>query len=119
MEPCAPNVLGSNTTDGVDFDTYNISSRLTAGDTTAQTTYASGGDLVLLSVQIISVTNNPVADLTITKSHTGDFSAGQQNTFNLTATNTGPLATDIDTVVAGDQLPTGMTLLFTNVAKRR
>jgi fimbrial isopeptide formation D2 family protein/uncharacterized repeat protein (TIGR01451 family) len=85
------NGLGSNTTYGVDFDTYDISSRLTAGDTTAQTTYASGGDLVLLSAQIISVTNNPVADLTITKSHTGNFSAGQQNTFNLTAINTGPL----------------------------
>ncbi|MEM7077187.1 MAG: hypothetical protein AAF513_01040 [Pseudomonadota bacterium] len=86
------NSLGTNTTYGVDLDTYDISSLLAAGDTSATTTYASGGDLVILSLEIISVTNTPAADVGVTKAAGGTFVAGQNGTFGLIVSNAGPAA---------------------------
>lgn len=77
---------------GADFDVYDISSLLRAGDNSASTTYSSGGDLVLLSLQIISVTNTAAADLSLNKSHTGNFSTGAPSAFSLVVTNAGPSA---------------------------
>lgn len=75
---------------GTDFDVYDLSSLLRAGDSSATTTYSSGGDLVLLSLQIISVTNTAAADLSISKTHTGNFSTGAPSAFSLTVSNAGP-----------------------------
>ncbi|MCR9278628.1 MAG: hypothetical protein NXH85_11690 [Pseudomonadaceae bacterium] len=75
---------------GADFDVYDLSSLLRAGDSSATTTYSSGGDLVLLSLQIISVTNTAAADLSIDKSHTGNFSTGAPGAFSLVVSNAGP-----------------------------
>jgi uncharacterized repeat protein (TIGR01451 family) len=50
-----------------------------------------------------------VSDLTITKTHTGNFTQGQLGaTYTLTATNSGTLAT-VGTVSVTDTLPTGLT----------
>ncbi|KJH70557.1 GEVED domain-containing protein [Aliterella atlantica] len=47
-------------------------------------------------------------DLTITKTHVGNFSKGGSNTYTLTATNSGTVATT-GTVTLSDTLPTGLT----------
>jgi uncharacterized repeat protein (TIGR01451 family) len=79
-----------NNSYGVDFDTYNISAYLTAGATSATTTYSSGGDRVLLSAEIISNTNTPVADLGITMGYSGTMEPGQTVTYTLNVSNNGP-----------------------------
>ncbi len=86
---------------GLDFDTYNVSSFLTAGDTSATTTYSSGQDLVFLSAQVVSVTNTPVSDLSITNSDgAASVQAGNNTSYTLTVKNNGPNATSGTTSVS-------------------
>src|SRR5690606_6106244 len=61
------NSLGSNTAWGVDLDIYNIDSLVSPGDTSLTTVYSSGGDLVLLTMQAVSVSNSPTSDLRMQK----------------------------------------------------
>jgi uncharacterized repeat protein (TIGR01451 family) len=61
-----------------------------------------------LNQEDVTVTS-PSADLTITKSHTGNFTQGQTGaTYTLTAKNSGTAATS-GTVNVVDSLPTGLT----------
>jgi uncharacterized repeat protein (TIGR01451 family) len=99
---------GINTTWGLDIDMFDITSRLPAGAASAQSVYSSGGDLVILMNQTMSVTNVPVADLAITKSHTDIFTVGSNGVFTLNVTNNGPSATS-GTITMTDTLPTGLT----------
>jgi uncharacterized repeat protein (TIGR01451 family) len=92
---------------GADVDIYSPLP-LAAGDTSAATTYQSGGDLVLLSAEVFSVRNTPVADLSINKSHFADFIVGQQGAYTIRVNNNGPDdATGAITVT--DTLPAGLT----------
>ena len=50
-------VGGSDTSYGVDVDTYNISSLLLPGQATATTTYSAGSDRVLLTAQTTASQN--------------------------------------------------------------
>jgi uncharacterized repeat protein (TIGR01451 family) len=50
-----------------------------------------------------------VVDLTIAKSHTGDFTVGVNGTYTLTASNPGTLATS-GTITVTDTLPAGLTV---------
>jgi uncharacterized repeat protein (TIGR01451 family) len=104
----ASNVTGSSTTYGVDFDRYNVSSLVTPGMTSATTAYSSGGDLVLLTAEVFSVTNVAAADLSVAKSHTGSFTTGQNGTYTLTVSNAGP-STASGTTTLTDTLPAGLT----------
>ncbi len=104
------NVLASSTTYGVDFDSFDVSALLTAGDTSATSFYSSGGDLVFLTLQAISTTNTAVADLAITKSLAGDLIEGGTGQYLLQVTNNGP--SDIggaDTVTITDTLDADLT----------
>jgi uncharacterized repeat protein (TIGR01451 family) len=92
---------------GVDIDTFNVSSLLTAGQTSANVVYSSGADLVFLAAQVISTTNVPVADLGINKAHSGTFGYGDDGTYTLTVTNNGPTSTSGSTTTVSDTLPTG------------
>ena len=57
----------------------------------------------------VSGTGSGVPDLTITKSHSGNFAAGQTGaTYTITATNSGNAATS-GTVTVTDTVPTGLT----------
>jgi len=95
------------TTYGVDIDTYDVTGFLYEGQTGATLQYSSGNDLVFLTAQVISTTNTPVADLGIEKTHSGDFTAGQQGSFDIVVHNYGPeIATGTATVT--DTLPAGM-----------
>ena len=105
---------GSAATDdvyyGVDIDTYNVSSYLTAGETSANLVYSSGADLVLLAAQVISTTNTPVADLALTLTNPSNFTAGTNGTYDIAIHNNGPNdATGTTTVT--DTLPTGFTFV--------
>src|SRR5205085_335193 len=53
-------------------------------------------------------TINQRADMTITKSHTGNFTRGSTGVYTITATNSGPTATS-GTVTVTDTLPSGFT----------
>src|SRR5688572_6184262 len=87
---------------------------LTAGSTTAGTmiydfsgsSYHYNSDYG--SIQI-NVTALPPPDMTITKSHSGNFTQGQVGaTYSITATNSGPGGTS-GTVTVTDTLPAGLT----------
>lgn len=91
----------------MDWDEYDISALLSPGDTGATSTYSSGADLVLLGVQAFLNTNTPVSDLSIAKTHTGDFNLNEENDFTLTVTNNGPISTAGTTTVT-DDLPAGL-----------
>lgn len=99
-----------NTYYGVDIDTYDISSYLSAGQTTATTDYSSGGDLVLLGAEVVSVTNTAVSDLAITKTHSGDFGVNKNGAYTIGVTNNGPSATS-GTITVTDTMPTGVTFV--------
>lgn len=114
--PCNPNAGIYNSTIncggigagfGVDVDTYSIGAFLSPGQTSGTLVYSSGADQVYLAAQVVSTTNAPVADLSITKSHTGDFTAGSNGTYTLQVHNNGPEATSGTTTVT-DTLPTGL-----------
>jgi uncharacterized repeat protein (TIGR01451 family) len=106
----ASNIVNSSTTYGVDFDRYNVTSLVTAGQTSATTTYSSGGDLVLLSAEVFAVTNVPIANLALAKSHSGNFSTGANGSYTLTVSNAGPSAASGTTTVT-DTLPAGFTFV--------
>ncbi|HEU4431336.1 MAG TPA: hypothetical protein VFT98_21430 [Myxococcota bacterium] len=104
----ASNIIGSTTTYGADFDRYNVTALVTPGQTSATTQYSSGGDLVLLTAEIFSVTNTPVADLAIAKTHSGNFTTGQNGDYTITVSNAGPNSVTGTTTVT-DTLPAGLT----------
>lgn len=101
----------SSTTYGADIDTFDVTPWLFEGQSSATIQYSSGNDAVFLSTQIISTTNTPVADLSITKTHNGsNFTAGQNGSYNIDVQNLGPeIATGTATVT--DTLPTGLTFV--------
>ena len=108
IDTCTGNAAVDDSYYGVDVDTFPVDSALTAGETSATTFYQSGPDAVLLTAQIASISNVPVSDLSITKSHTGNLAYGNNATWTLTATNNGP-ATSAGTTSVTDTLPTGVT----------
>lgn len=102
--------LGTGTANvyGVDFDVYDVSAQLSPGDTSATTFYSTGQDRVLLALEIVSVTNTPVADLSIAKSHSGTFVVGMQGAYTIRVTNNGP-NDDPGPITVTDTLPAGLT----------
>jgi uncharacterized repeat protein (TIGR01451 family) len=104
------NTLGVSTSYGVDVDTFDVSAMLQQGETSATTLYSAGGDLVLLTAQVVSATSEPVVDLRLTKTHTGNFNMGSNGSYTLRVTN-GAVAMDseISTVTVTDTLPTGFS----------
>lgn len=102
------NTVGSINEHGVDVDTYDVSALLNPGDTTATSVYSSGGDLVLLSAEVISFTTEPIVDLEISKSHLGDFAVGVNGDYTIVVSNNGP-EPDGNTITVTDTLPAGLT----------
>jgi uncharacterized repeat protein (TIGR01451 family) len=102
--------LGPDVTWGVDLDVYDITTMVHAGNASAQAVYSTGQDMVILANQTMSLPNVPVADLAITKSHSGNFSAGTNGVFTLNVTNNGPSSTS-GTIKVTDTLPTGLTYI--------
>jgi uncharacterized repeat protein (TIGR01451 family)/fimbrial isopeptide formation D2 family protein len=103
------NSLGSATAYGVDVDTFDVSARLSPGQMSATTQFSAGGDLVLLLAQVVSATSEPVVDLSLTKTHSGDFTFGQNGSYTLTVANVAGNQREDNTVVVTDTLPAGLT----------
>ena len=102
------NALGSNSSWGVDLDIYPIGAFLSPGDTSVSTTYSSGGDLVLLTMEAVSVTNSPIADLSILKRRNGPLQAGAAGQYRIQVRNNGPLA-EPGPIVVTDTLDNRLT----------
>ncbi|NJO13064.1 MAG: DUF11 domain-containing protein, partial [Gammaproteobacteria bacterium] len=107
------NTLGVSTSYGVDVDTFTVDPYITAGQTSATTVFSAGGDLVLLTAQVVSVTSEPVVDLSLTKTHTGDFSAGSTGTYTLRVSNASGVGVEPDDnpVTVTDTLPAGLSFV--------
>ena len=104
------NTLGVSNSHGVDVDTYDISPFLSPGDTSASMGYSSGGDLVLLTAQVVSVTTEPVVDLAIQKSHSGNFTVGSNHDYLIQVSNSGP-EPEPNPIQVDDTLPNGLTFV--------
>ena len=102
------NINGGSNTSGVDIDEYEIGSKLTAGTTSVHTTYSSGQDAVFLTAELISVPNEPVADLSIQQTGPSRFIRGENNTVNFTVYNNGPSIASNNTEVSFP-LPNGLS----------
>ncbi len=96
---------------GADIDNYNISSMLQPGQMSGTTVYSAGGDLVLLTAQIVSVTSDRFIDLAITKTAATPFSVGSNAAYTLTVSNLLSAFSDpeVNTVLVSDTLPNGLT----------
>ena len=107
------NVQGGFTSYGVDIDEYDISNELVAGATQVTTKYSAGQDLVLLSAEIVSVSNIPVADLSVTTSDPTGWLQGSTVTKKYTISNNGPNDIPIDSVHFTASLPAGVSFTGT------
>ncbi len=108
------NSAGVVTSHGVDVDTYDVSSRLSPGQSFATTVYSSGGDLVLLGAQIVSATSDPRVDLALTKTAVAaPFSVGSNAVYNLTVSNLvgTSIESEINPVTVTDTLPAGLSFV--------
>lgn len=92
-------------TSGVDIDVYEIGPYISAGATSVSTTYSSGGDLVLLSAEIISIPNTAVADLSFANISGSSAFKNSQATINLSVRNDGPNNSQNNTEVRFPLLP--------------
>ncbi|MEZ4397872.1 MAG: hypothetical protein R3C71_13275 [Candidatus Krumholzibacteriia bacterium] len=101
------NWINDPTTWGLDFDVFDVGSRLGAGDDSAEAVYSTGGDLVLLGAELLCVANTAVADLTPTLAAAGSFPLGGEGTLALGVDNLGPSAADDATLSL--LLPAGLT----------
>jgi len=81
-----------------------------AASVTNSATVSGGGEIIVANDTVTDVTTIiQLADMTITKTHTGNFSQGQVGaTYTITATNSGPGPTS-GTVTVVDTLPAGLT----------
>ena len=105
------NSQGVLTSYGADIDNYNISGLLQPGQTSGTTVYSAGGDLVLLTAQIVSVTSERFIDLAITKTAATPFSVGANAAYTLTVSNQQNTFSDpeINAILVSDTLPAGLT----------
>ncbi|MDX2472940.1 MAG: DUF3344 domain-containing protein [Candidatus Krumholzibacteria bacterium] len=106
------NVLGSSDQWGVDLDIYDVTPYLNAGDTQATTVYRSGQDLVLLSAEVVSVTNIPLTDLTFSVAPNNPLSVYIPGQITVNLVNNGPSDEPLP-VVMNVTLPQGLTYLGT------
>jgi uncharacterized repeat protein (TIGR01451 family) len=104
------NIYGAgNPTYGLDIDEYDISSYLTPGEKSFTTNYSSGGDLVLLTTEITSVSNITVADLSVTTSNPTSWLEGSTISKKFTISNNGPNDVPINSVEFNTTLPSDLT----------
>src|SRR5688572_24581145 len=103
------NTAGVATSYGVDVDTFDVTALLSPGQTSATTQFSAGGDLVILAAQVVSATSEPVVDLLLTKTHSGNFAVGGGNVYTLTVANLAGNQREDNLIVVTDTLPAGLT----------
>ena len=105
------NALGIATSYGFDVDIFDVSTLLAPGQTSATTQFSSGGDLVLLLAQVVSATSEPTVDLSIAKTHAGNFAAGANGVYTLRVSNAAGHQREDNVVTVTDTLPAGLTFV--------
>ena len=103
------NTRGVITSYGIDVDQYDVSARLSPGQTSATTVYSAGADLVLLMAQVVSATSDPAVNLGITASHAGSFVVGQTGQYTINVSNAAGFEREDNTVRVNATLPAGFT----------
>lgn len=88
--------------------TVNVSATAPASVTNTASVSGGGQSNTANDTASDPTTINPVADMTVTKSHTGNFTRGSTGTYTITATNSGTAAT-VGVVTVTDTLPAGLT----------
>ncbi|WP_017317028.1 beta strand repeat-containing protein [Mastigocladopsis repens] len=90
--------------------TLGVTVASNAASTVTNTAKVSGGSQTNTTNDTANdpTTINGASDLTITKTHTGNFILGSSGTYTITATNSGSVATT-GLVTVADTLPTGLT----------
>ncbi|WP_396587127.1 hypothetical protein [Bermanella sp. R86510] len=103
------NVQDGFTSYGLDVDAYDIDNLLNPGAEQVTTRYSSGQDLVILSAELISVSNVPVADLALTNTTPASvWPTNSQQTINVSVTNNGPANVNAMDTRIRLQLPAGI-----------
>jgi uncharacterized repeat protein (TIGR01451 family) len=99
-----PDVFDSDTSYGLDLDTYPIDSILggAVGEYSAQTRYYAAQDLVILQAEVFVVENKPLADIEINLSNTGSFVENSTGQYRISVTNNGDGTGNISTGNATD-----------------
>jgi uncharacterized repeat protein (TIGR01451 family)/fimbrial isopeptide formation D2 family protein len=89
--------------------TVNVSA--TAPASVTNTASVSGGGETNAGNDSASdaTTINQLADLTVAKTHPGNFTRGSTGIYSITVTNSGSVATDGTTVTVSDTVPAGLT----------
>lgn len=107
------NSQGVVTSWGVDVDSYDVSGLLAPGQQSATTVYSAGGDLVLLTAQIVSATSEPSVDLAVSKTVDGPLIVGANVAYTLTASNVaGPaIEREDNPITVIDILPAGLSFV--------
>jgi uncharacterized repeat protein (TIGR01451 family) len=107
------NTLGVSTSYGADIDTFTVDPYISQGQISATTVFSAGGDLVLLTAQVVSVSSEPVVDLSLTKTHSDDFVAGSAGTYTLRVSNGSGVGVEPEDnpVTVTDTLPAGLTFV--------
>ena len=90
--------------------TVNVANNAAASVTNSVSVSGGGQIITTNDTATDPTTINQLPDMTITKSHTGNFAQGQVGaTYTITATNSGSAATNGTTVTVTDTLPAGLT----------
>ena len=90
--------------------TVNVANNAAASVTNSVSVSGGGQIITTNDTATDPTTINQLPDLTIAKSHAGNFTQGQVGaTYTLTATNSGAAATNGSTVTVTDTLPAGLT----------
>ncbi|HKI73409.1 MAG TPA: hypothetical protein VJ998_02125, partial [Pseudomonadales bacterium] len=86
-----PDVYDTDTTWGLDVDTYDITSELSlaAGNYEVNTHYDTAQDLVILTAETILVRNKPLADVEVTLSGVGNFTQNGTGQYQVSVRNNG------------------------------
>ncbi len=107
------NSQGIVTAHGADIDTYDVSALLAPGDQAATTVYSSGGDLVLLTAQIVSATSDPRVDLQLAKTAAAPFVVGANASYTIVVRNgtVGSNEREDNLITVTDVLPDGLTFV--------
>jgi uncharacterized repeat protein (TIGR01451 family) len=103
------NVVAGSTSFPAITLTVNVSATAPSSVTNA-VSVAGGGETNTANDSASDATTiNPVADLTVAKTHTGNFTRGSTGTYSIIVTNSATTATNGTTVTVTDTVPAGLT----------
>jgi hypothetical protein len=77
---------------GIDFDAYDVTTAIEAGQTSGSMLFRTGDDLVLLNAAVLAFPSKPRADLALEIGRSGPLHVGRSASYTLKVSNSGPNA---------------------------